>query len=207
MQLPLTLDHLAVAGETLDDASALATGALGVELAPGGRHPLMGTHNRLIGLDEGLYLEAIAIDPHATPPERARWFDLDRFHGAPRLANWICRTDDIDAVLREASGAGRPIALSRGDLRWRMLVPDDGRLPFDGVFPAVIQWDCDAHPASLLAPSSCRLDMLELCHPRAKTLRMALAPLIDDARITITQTEKPAIRARMNTPRGKTWLT
>ena len=39
---------------------------LGVPMAGGGKHPLMGTHNRLIGLGD-LYLEVISIDPDAPP--------------------------------------------------------------------------------------------------------------------------------------------
>jgi hypothetical protein len=38
----------------------------------------MGTHNRLLKLGEGFYLELIAIDPQAPPPGRPRWFGLDR---------------------------------------------------------------------------------------------------------------------------------
>ena len=58
----LTLDHLAVAAVTLLDGVAAVEEALGVSLAGGGEHPLMGTHNRLIGLDD-VYLEVISINP------------------------------------------------------------------------------------------------------------------------------------------------
>jgi len=207
MRLPLTLDHLAVAGETLAPASALAGDALGVALAPGGRHPAMGTHNQVIGLDDGVYLEAIAIDPAAAAPGRARWFDLDRFTGPPRLANWICRCTDMASVLKDAPGAGDPVTLSRGDLRWTMAVPQDGILPFDGLFPAIIEWWGSAHPAQTLPSSGASLELLELSHPRAAALTAALAPLIEDPRITVRQADRPAMRARFATPHGERWLT
>jgi len=40
---------------------------LGVPFQPGGRHDVFGTHNALLGLADGLYIEAIAIaiDPDA----------------------------------------------------------------------------------------------------------------------------------------------
>ncbi|KZZ67236.1 VOC family protein, partial [Sulfitobacter sp. HI0129] len=137
----LSLDHLAVAGEDLAAARAHAETALDVILQPGGRHDVFGTHNRLLGLADGLYLEAIAADPDAPAPDRARWFDLDRFSGPARLTNWICRCDDLDAALaRLPDGFGRPVDLQRGDLRWRMSVPEEGRLPFDNLAPALIQW-------------------------------------------------------------------
>ena len=41
----------------------MSEGALGATPAPGGHHPLMGTHNQLLSLGPGEYLEVIAIDP------------------------------------------------------------------------------------------------------------------------------------------------
>ena len=69
----------------------------------------------LLRLAEGLYLEAIAVDPAAEPQRRPRWFDLDRFEGAPRISNWICRCADLDTALHGLpDGAGRPLALAQG---------------------------------------------------------------------------------------------
>ena len=172
---------------------------LDVPLAPGGAHPIMGTHNRLLSLGPDEYLEVIARDPAAPDPDRARWFALDHFVGAPRLTHWICRTDDLAAALAQApAGAGRPIALTRGDLRWRMAVPDDGRLPFDGGHPALIAWD-GPHPAPRLPDMGCRLAWLEVGHPKAEALRGVLAAL-DDPRIRIIRTEVPRLRAGIITP-------
>lgn len=131
----LTLDHLAVPGETLAAATAHCEAMLSVPMGPGGRHARYGTHNRLLGLDGGLYLEAIAIDPDAAPPAGPRWFGLDTFAGAPRLVRWILRTDDMDAALDALPEAGQAVQLERGDLRWRMAVPASGSLPMTGSFP------------------------------------------------------------------------
>src|SRR5690606_19696369 len=141
--------------------------ALGVGLEPGGKHPFMGTHNRLLSLGPGEYLEVIAIDPDATAPDRPRWFRLDTFTGPPRVTNWILRTDELDAALAAAPpGAGQPVALERGPYRWRMGVPEDGRLPFDDAFPALIQWQGECHPAAALPDRGCRLRRLEIAHPK-----------------------------------------
>ena len=128
---PCALDHLAVSAGALAEGVAHVEDALGVRLSTGGQHPAMGTHNRLLRLGD-VYLEVIAIDPFATPPGRPRWFDLNNFTGPPRLTNWIARCADLDAALALAPpGSGTPMALARGDLAWRMAVPDDGRLPLD----------------------------------------------------------------------------
>lgn len=195
----MLLDHLAVAGETLEDASAHVEEALGVRLLEGGKHEKFGTHNRLLGLKDGLYLEAIAIDPQAPNPERTRWFDLDRFEGQPRLTNWICRVPDIEAALSMfPDGAGQPIDLTRGTLCWRMAVPPNGRLPFDNLFPALIQWQGDLHPAQMLQDSLCRLRRLVVSHPDA----MALARHLGDLDQVDFESGPAALLAEFDTPHG-----
>ncbi|MCB6178763.1 VOC family protein [Rhodobacter sp. Har01] len=198
----MILDHLAISATSLAEGVAAVEACLGVAMAGGGEHPLMATHNRLLGLGD-LYLEVIAANPDAPPPGRPRWFDLDRFSGPPRLTNWICRCDDIAAELAlSPPGTGRPIALQRGDFRWQMAVPDDGRLPFDDAFPALIQWHGALHPAPLLPESGIRLARLEIAHPQAEALRAALADRLDDPRVHLLPGPEKALRATFDTPRG-----
>lgn len=195
----LRLDHLAVSCRTLDDGAAAVEAALGLPLVAGGRHPHMGTHNRLLRLGD-LYLEVIAADPDAPAPAWPRWFDLDHFDGPPRLTNWIAACDDLDAALSDApEGTGTAVALQRGDLRWRMAVPADGRLPFDGTFPALIQWQ-GPHPAPRLPDTGARLTRLLVAHPDASRLRAALAGLTDP-RLEIEPGAR-ALRAEIDTPGG-----
>jgi len=179
----MELDHIALAGRTLAQATKASEDALGVALQQGGEHAIFHTHNALLGLEDGLYLEAIAINPDAPTPDRPRWFDLDRFQGPARLTNWICRCDDLDATLAQLpAGFGRPVSLQRGDLRWRMAVPEDGVLPFDNCAPALIEWEGQAHPAARLTPSGCRLRSLTITHPEAAELSAMLAPFLSDPR-------------------------
>lgn len=194
----MKLDHVAVSGETLDEAVAKVEAALGVAMQPGGRHTLFGTHNRLAGLADGLYLEAIAVDPLAPAPGRARWFDLDRFAGPARLSSWICRVDDIGAA---PAAAGRPVEVARGDLRWSMAVPDDGALPFDGLFPAMICWRGGLHPARMLAPTGCGLRRLVVSHPQAAALRGQLAGFADPR--VVIEPGPPELMAEFDTSHGR----
>ncbi len=127
----------------------------------------MGTHNRLLKLGGGerLYLELIAIDPAARPPGRPRWFGLDdpalqaRLVERPRLIHWVARSTDL---LREATpGHGEILSMQRGDFRWRITVPADGRLPGDGRLPTLIQWDVPFHPVDRLPDVGCALAVFE----------------------------------------------
>ena len=195
-------DHLAVSALRLQDGVAAVESALGVGLAAGGQHPHMATHNRLLGLGD-LYLEVIATDPAAPAPPWPRWFDLDHFTGAPRLTNWVAACDDLTAeVALGPAGVGVPVALSRGDYRWQMAVPADGRLPFGGAFPALIQWHGTLHPAATLPDHGIRLHRLEIAHPEVDALRDALKRRLEDPRIVLTPGPIKALRATFTTAAG-----
>jgi hypothetical protein len=195
----LVLDHLAVACTDLADGVAWIEEQLGVRMQPGGQHVRYGTHNMLLGLGDNLYLEVIAPDPNAAPFEDTRWFGLDDFAGPPRLANWICQTDAFDPV------AGRPIALTRGDLHWKLTVPDDGSLPFYGAYPTLIKWAAGTHhPAKRLANSRCRLQSLTITHPQADAVRAMID--LADPRVTF-QEGPPQFAATFDTPDGLRELT
>lgn len=195
-------DHLVLACETLEAGAAQAEAALGVPLEPGGAHRAFGTHNRLLSLGPGAYLEAIAVDPQAPPPGRPRWFDLDRFAGPPRLTAWVVRVPDLAAAAAAGLASGEILDLERGRTRWRMAVPADGVLPRDGLHPAAIEWR-GPHPADALPDLGCRLARLVLRHPRPAAL--AGLPGADDPRVTVER-GPPGVSARIDTPAGPRWL-
>lgn len=186
----LRFDHLAVSGTVLADATHHLETCLGLDTVAGGQHPHFATHNTLMGCGDAFYLEAISPDPTVPAPSRARWFGLDQFKGPARLTNWILACDDLDAALDKLGpGFGAPVALTRGDFRWRMAVPDSGVLPFDGLAPAVIQWDGDAHPAPRLPDSGARFLGLQVRHPDAAAMAALLTPVLDDDRVTYVEGE------------------
>ncbi|QXT40740.1 VOC family protein [Gymnodinialimonas ceratoperidinii] len=203
----LTFDHIAVSAETLARGVQDVETALGQPLLPGGEHPDMGTHNRLLSFGPEEYFEVIAVNPAAEGPDQPRWFNLDNFRGATRVTNWICRCPDIEAAIAAApEGIGVPWKLQRGDLRWSMAIPEDGKLPFGGLFPALIQWHDDAHPAPRLRDTGVRLKELRLHAPEAAALRAALGPLMSDPRVSIIPAEAARIEAVLATPTGDVTL-
>ena len=169
------LDHLVVAARDLDEGARWMEKLLGAAPVAGGKHALMGTHNRLLSLGRRRYLEIIAIDPDAPPPARPRWFSLDdpamraRLANGPALIHWVERTDDLDAALRDYSGDIEILSLGRGPYRWRIGVPRDGAIPGGGALPTLIQWESE-HPADALPPSGCELARFEHAGARLEAL-------------------------------------
>ena len=202
----LSLDHLAVSGESRDAARAHIEDALGVQMQSGGSHARFATHNHLMGMNDGLYLEAISIDPDAPNPDRPRWFDLDNFSGSPRLTNWICAVPDLAKALLDWRDAGEPVSLERGTLRWQMAVPENGKLPFDGFSPPLIEWQGSLHPAQMLEPREVSLKQLTILHPKADELELLLGD-VSGATVRFEVAQETSLVAEFSTPHGLRVLT
>ena len=197
----MELDHLAICCADLDEGVAWVEATLGVPLQPGGQHARFGTHNRLLGLGDGLYLEVIAPDPNASVPPHPRWFGLDQA-GTPRLGNWIVRVEDLGLALAAAPEAvGEPLPLSRGELAWRIAVPPDGSLPFGGAYPTLISWQSGVHPSRLLPDQFVRLTGLTVQHPQADAVAGMLGGLTDPRVRFVTGPLQ--LRAVFQTPFGE----
>jgi hypothetical protein len=216
------LDHLIVAAATLAEGVAWCEDILGVTPGPGGQHPLMGTHNRLLKIATDrypdAYFEIIAVDPQATPPQRVRWFGLDepglraRLRQGPRLVHAVARVLDLDlrraALLQLGLDPGVPVKAGRntpqGPLAWQMLLREDGRLLCDGALPTLIQWE-GRHPAQAMPDSGVTLSSL--------TLRGVPERARDVLRLQHVTVEAvapspgaPALTAVLQTPRGEVTL-
>ncbi len=201
-----SIDHLVIVAPDLETGARLVEGALGAAPLPGGQHPAMGTHNLLLGMGAE-YLEVIAIDPSAPAPDRPRWFGLDSRGAAfdPCLATWVVRTVALDVTLASAPGElGQPIEVTRGDLRWRISVPDAGDLPWGGLAPAVIAWDGHG-PA--IPDSGVRLVSLTLAGPDAGQLRAVMDALRVTGPVTVREDLFPHLIAAFETAAGPRFLT
>jgi hypothetical protein len=200
-----TIDHLTITAPTLESGAACVERALGVAPAGGGRHPRMGTHNRLLRLGPSRFIEVIAIDPAAPAPQRPRWFGLDgaAATAAPRLATWVARTDDLracPAALLEDLGAVEP--MTRGEREWLITIRPDDLPPPGGVLPSLIEWTTPRTPAALALPDSgCDLLALTLSHPRPGQLRAVLAALGLAHEVEVVE-GTPGVSARISTPHG-----
>jgi hypothetical protein len=218
----LRLDHLVVVAPTLAAGVTHVCDALGVSaetFEAGGRHPGMGTHNRLLGLWGGIYLEVMACDPEAPAPERKRWFGLDskavkaRLAHGPYLAHWVARVErprQLKLWQQQYPERIPPLLqMQRGDYAWHIGVPENGALPSwkrhggDGLLPTLIQWDLPLHPSDRLACHGVALKGLRGFHTNANGLAKQLAWLGASSLIAIERTlVEPSLVAEFETPAG-----
>jgi hypothetical protein len=210
------LDHLVVAAHSLDQGASYIQTCLGVTPIGGGKHRAVGTHNRVLNLGHGQYLEVIAVDPDATPPAFPRWFHLDDpglqegLKIRPRLIAWVARTRDIDRLAtayRQVRVEIRP--MQRDALRWRFAFTTDGALPGDGLIPHLIQWESPNHPTEKMPESGCRLLGLEGVYANQGIIQetiaaMGLAEAIGLHRVPGRRS--PGLIARIETPSGEVIL-
>ena len=219
------IDHLVIAARSLEEGVRWCEATFGIAPGPGGAHPLMGTHNRLLRIatpaHPRAYLEIIAIDAAARPKRPARthrWFDLDDAvlqgdlaRGGPRLVHFVAEVPDAHAAVRALAqqriDRGQVIEASRdtpaGRLDWQITVRGDGQRLFYGALPTLIQWG-PVHPCDSMADSGLALRSLALTHPRAGDLQAAL-DAIGLAGLPVAA-GAPNLHAVFDTPRGPVTL-
>ncbi|MBW6397935.1 VOC family protein [Roseomonas sp. HJA6] len=175
------IDHIVIGCATLEQGARYVEELLGVKPVKGGQHTGLGTHNMLLGLGSGCYLEIIAADPDQPEPAQPRLFDLDEagmktmLEAEPRLVAYVASTPALDAVVARLgpSHSGEIRAMTRGNFAWRMAFPPQ-RTDMDNLIPPLIQWDSDKVHKHV-KDSGWRLAALEAEHPETQALHTALA--------------------------------
>ena len=203
------LDHLVYAAPDLDLATVDLERCLGVRPGYGGKHAGGLTHNALLSLGEGAYLEIIAPVPGVTASAGVLPFGLGALTTA-RLAAWAAAVDDLERRVETARVAGyepgEVITGGRdlpdgGHLSWRLAVrPQPAG---DGLVPFLIQWTSEPHP-SATAPKGCRFVALRAEHPEPESLLAMLQALAFD--LAVTGGDAPRLIATLETPNGRVEL-
>jgi hypothetical protein len=179
--IALSIDHLIIGMRDLSEGIRWVEERLGVSPKLGGQHIGRGTHNALVGLGTGTYLEVLARDP--TQPVPACGYPFDLSWDDPLLAGWALRVNDIEECVRRARQRGydpgkvENFNRRAGDGRiveWRVtpVPPKYG----DGVIPFVIDWGETPHP-SRSAPGGCTLRRIWAEHTQADGVRRATTAL------------------------------
>jgi len=211
-----TIDHIVIGAADLEKATKRVENLIKADFPTGGKHPLMATHNRLIKLQNSIYMEVISIDPNASMPQsstqKKRWFSLDsqstkrRLSLAPQPLCWVAAVDNIERAVSHCDyNSGKIIEVTRDDLRWRMTVPENGKLSSGGVLPILIEWPNGKNPAQKMPESNVCLQQLTLFHSNPKKIKGILSKLNIVGPINIELGE-PRMQFTLKTVSGKSIL-
>ncbi len=141
------IDHLVIVVPDLETAIRSYT-QLGFTVVPGGEHPT-GTHNALVGFQDGAYLELIAF---REPRPEHRWYPALQAGGG--LVDYCMATDNLLDDIEAFRAAGvpmsdpSPLGRTRPDgyrLDWVSSMPPTA----PGIFPFIIE---DKTPRSERVP-------------------------------------------------------
>lgn len=207
------LDHIVIVAATLEQGLDYCEFALGIRPPKGGEHTAMGTHNHLLNLGDGVFLEIIAINLAAPRPNRLRWFGMDamaqqqRLEKAPYLAHYVVHVNEIAAGAAALPELGTISMMQRGLLEWQITIPDDGALVENGTLPSLIKWPDGVDPTSSMPDFGYRLLHLEAYHPQPEWLvtRWAEIGLDAEPKLTVHAADRggePYLVAHISTPDG-----
>ena len=207
-----TIDHIVIGAANLEKATKKVEGLLKTTFSTSGNHASMATHNRLLKLQNSIYMEVIAIDPSASflksCTREKRWFSLDssktkrRLSLAPQPLCWVVAVNNIEKTASNCGyEPGRITEMSRGDFRWKLTVPDSGELSEGGVLPVLIEWPKGKNPADVMPESNLALKQITLFHPSPAFIKHILSAMDIAGPITIKFGE-PAIQFTLKTPNG-----
>ena len=213
----LVVDHLVWCVPSVAEGIEMFEALTGVRPCIGGQHLGLGTHNALLSLGDGVYLEILAVDP-AQDTQEARWIGID-CPTKPCLATYCVQRSDggtLDDVATSAATKGYDVGsikdYSRENtegktLRWRLAADHHTKgyeqLPCRGLVPFIVDWSVNplTHP-SAISPKGCRLAELRAYHPNPEELRKVLDAL-NVKGITVEAGDTERLEAVLDSPKGQ----
>lgn len=199
------IDHLVYCVPDLHQAMKIFSEKCGVEVVYGGQHLSIGTHNALLNIGNGAYLEFLAIDPSNTNIQGSRWMGMDLID-QPTFTRWAIKTNNLEqdtTILKKVNAEmGNIFAGSRkkadgSTLNWAMALPL--ALPEVEILPFMIDWKDSIHPTATLA-TGCQLLTLGATHPTPELVQPTLNAL--GTNLKVKKDSKAKLYARIQTPMG-----
>ncbi len=162
------IDHIVYAVLDLDQAMSDIESHLGIRPVFGGYHKTQGTKNALLDLDDGCYLEILAIDHDNINIKTSRWMGIDLIL-EPRITRWALKSDHIESdseILKSHNKEmgtiyqGSRKTTTGETLAWKMILPLSS--PDIELIPFMVDWSESAfHPTEKLQ-EGCSLKEISL---------------------------------------------
>lgn len=200
------VDHLLYAAPDLELGVTEIERLVGVRPTYGGQHLGLGTHNALLSLGVGTYLEVIAPDPSQGDVSAPLPYGMASLE-TPSLRAWAASPEDIEAAVQAGRAAGIDFGevsdhsrtAPGGDVvRWKMAVRSSQEAGV-AVLPFLIDWGTTVHP-STRAPGGVKLAELRITAPDAAEVERKLRAI--GVTVTVTGANVPGLEAVLVGPSG-----
>jgi hypothetical protein len=195
------IDHVILGIDDLDRGVQAFEAATGVKPVYGGKHP-GGTHNALVSLGDGMYLEILAVQAGVTVP--ADYAHLKQMKALTPIG-WAVSSQDSAQLRNRLSTAGIPVSEPVDGSR---TTPTGSRLSWQSFLlkqsslevPFFIVWSKQtAHP-STTSPTGCKLERWSIASPRVKDLEQLRQAL--DLRVEVAEAKTSSMRLSLTCPKS-----
>jgi len=201
-----TIDHIVLAVPKLNRACDEFIINLGISPIFGGKHPDFGTHNALVNLGNGNYLEILAPDPENIPEQGKRWMGADLID-KPIVCRWALKSSDLakdQGILRTVNPAygeiigGQRETMTGELLKWKMIKPLSE--PVTDILPFMVDWSgTSSHPTESL-PEECQFLSIEVKHPQVEKMQNIYQQL--GLAVNIEYADEASLKIRLQTNNG-----
>ena len=200
---PAQIDHILLGIDDLDRGVQQFEDLTGVKPIYGGKHP-RGTHNALVSLGDGTYVEIIAVQKGVTPP--------DDFTGLAQLhiltpVGWAVSSKDSAQLRSRLEAAGMAVTEAAPGSRttpagktlsWQTFSLKDN---FEEA-PFFIVWSAQtAHP-STTSPTGCKLGKWRIAGPHQQQLEQLHQTL--DLHVEVAAAKATTMQLTVTCPKGST---
>jgi hypothetical protein len=195
------IDHILLGIDDLDRGMRAFEEATGVKPVSGGKHP-RGTHNALVSLGDGTYVEIIAVQKGIEPPED--FAGLEQLRTLTPIG-WAVSSKDSAQLRSRLEAAGLaltdPAPGSRTTpagktLSWQTFGLKDN---FEEA-PFFIVWSAQTPHPSTTSPGGCKLQQWRIAGPNQKNLEQLRRAL--DLRVEVADATATAMHLALTCPKG-----
>jgi hypothetical protein len=198
---PAQIDHILLGIDDLDRGVKQFEASTGVKPVYGGKHP-RGTHNALVSLGDGTYVEIIAVQKGSKPPDD--YAGLAQLHELTPIG-WAVSSKDSAQLRSRLEAAGMAVTEAAPGSRttpagktlsWQTFGLKDN---FEEA-PFFIVWSAQtAHP-STTSPTGCKLQQWHIAGPHQKDLEQLRRTL--DLRVDVAAAKSTSMRLALACPKG-----
>jgi hypothetical protein len=195
------IDHILLGIDDLDRGVKAFEQATGLKPVYGGKHP-GGTHNALVSLGDGTYLEILALQKGVT--DAGEFAGLAQLHTLTPIG-WAVSSRDSAKLRDSLSAAGMAVTdpepgsrttTTGAKLSWQSFGLQDNFAEA----PFFIVWSAQtAHP-STTSPSGCKLQQWHIASPRVEKLQQLRHAL--DLRVDVAEAKATSLRLSLTCPKG-----